>query len=465
MSDKNIRSPYLDEQYADNRIYRDLLKGLKSIRGSYIGANTDKQSIYLPKFESEPEHIYKQRLSRSYLTNYYLRTIQSDSGKVLANPIKIESDGADMYSTRYEWLDDMDFEGKSVEVFAKDQLQAGQAKGLTLAFVDYIDAESRPFVREIDVDDILAFKTDQRTGRLVMLRWQSSVITDSEEELTDNKNVIFEITPTEWRMYSDDDLDTPEDQGEIVRFRNGTDRINNELPVSLFYTNKTGVLKARSPYQGLAELTIEHFQVSSDIKNMMFYALQPILFGRGMPDDFKMTALASYVAAFIKEGSADASNVDMKWVQVDAGPIEQAREQVADIESRISAFGIDANGIRPSGVQTATQASIDSAGSSAALRMFASGLEEHVERVLEIMSSYTLEPLEVDVTITPDFSVADNDKHATAAKNAFDSGVISGKAYTDVLINTGTLDKDFDYETDQELARQDRETSGLGSML
>lgn len=462
MSSINERSPYFTDQYSDNALYRDLKKGLKALRNTKsITSNTKTTSIYLPQFDKEPDHIYQQRVSRSYLTNYWKRTIQSDSGKVLANPIKLnqkdESDLPDQYDA---WLNDTDLEGKPLSVLAKDQLQLAQMKGVSLAFVDYLADSARPFVKEIDIDDVLSFKTDSRTGRLNFLRWQSSVVIDSEDEtIVDSSNVIFEVTPTSWVMYDSDDEDTPVDGGEITRYINGTTRITDEIPVSLFYTNKTGVMLADSPYRDLAEKTIEHFQVSSDLKNMMFYALQPILFANGVPDEFQVSALASYVMVKVPEGLPTAA--DLKWVQVDAAPIEQAREQIADIESQISAFGIDANGIRPSGNQTATAKAIDSAGSNAALIMFASGLAEHLERIIEIMSSYTLQSVNASVTVTPDFNLSDNNEKSKEARENYKAGLISAKAATDVIKMNKGLPEDYDFEIDQAMIQEDNAALGL----
>jgi len=436
------------------------LKGLKGVGGCGGVPTTGRVfSPSLPKFKNEPDEIYNLRVQRSYLTNYFLRTIQSDSGKIMASPVAVDG----VPKSYDAVLEDVDLEGMPIGVFTASQLQQGQAKGVALAYVDHIKEENRSFVHEIDIDDVLLFKTSGRTGRLSYLRWKGSVITDSDDESIqiDNSNVEFEITPTEWRIYSEDDLDVPMDSGEIIRFRNGTTRIIDEIPVSVYYTNKKGVLLADSPYRALAELTIEHFQVSSDIKNMLFYALHPVLFGKGMPDGMEMSALASYIAIMIGEGAADSSKTDLKWVQVDAGPIEQAREQIADIESRISAFGIDANGIRPSGNQTATAKAIDSAGSNAALSMFANGLQEHIERIINIMSTYTLEELNPSVTITPDFNLSDNSEKSKDAMEAYKIRLISGKAATDVMKQNNSLPESYDYDDDRELVNNDMASDAL----
>lgn len=464
MSDLLTVSPYFIEQQSDNQVIRDLLKGLKGMRSSGQMVNTNINakisSFYLPQFPKEPDTIYTQRVMRSYLTNYFLRTIQSDSGKVLASPVSVENQESEIPDQYKEWLENVDLEGMPLDVFTSQQLQSAQAKGVTLAYVDYISEENRPFVHEIDIDDIIAFKTDKRTGRLTYLRWKSSIVTDSEDETVqiDNCNVVFELTPTSWAIYEEEDLDVPKETGEIVRYRNGNQRITNEVPVSVFYTNKTGLLLADSPYRALAEMTVEHYQVSSDIKNMLFYALQPLLFAQGMPDDFEISALASYIMIKSPEGY---DKTDLKWVQVDSGSIEQAREQIADIESRISSFGIDANGVRPSGNQTATAKAIDSAGSNAALNMFAEGLQEHIERIINIMSTYTLKEIMPSVTITPDFNLSDNSEKTKDAIYAFEKGLISSKAATDVMVQNNALPEGYDYEIDQQLIADTNAASGL----
>jgi|21_taG_2_1085346.scaffolds.fasta_scaffold05559_3 hypothetical protein len=463
MSDLLTISPYFTEQQSDNQVIRDLLKGLKGVRSSgklHNVGGTKNASYYLPQFPEEPDTIYTQRVMRSYLTNYFLRAIQSDSGKVLASPVSVQHGDSSLPDEYSQWLEDIDLEGMPLDVFTSKQLQSAQAKGVSLAYVDFLTEERRPFVHEIDIDDVLAFKTNSRTGRLDYLRWKSSIVKDSEDEIVQigNCNIVFEITPTTWAIYDEEDLDVPIDTGEIIRYRDGNSRITEEIPVSLFYTNKTGVLLADSPYRALAEMTIEHYQVSSDIKNMMFYALQPLLFAQGMPEGFEVSALASYIMVVAPDGY---DKTDIKWVQVDSGSIEQAREQVADIESRISSFGIDANGVRPSGNQTATARAIDSAGSNAALNMFAKGLQEHVERIVNIMSTYTLKEIAPTVTITPDFNIADNSEKTKDAISAFEKGLISAKAATDVMIQNNALPEGYDFEIDQARIQNELATSGI----
>lgn len=454
MSDLSIRSTYFTAQYSNNQLSRDLLRGLKAMRGERDTStnSAQQQSYYLPKFPEEPQPVYEQRVRRSYLTNYFARALDSDSGKILAKTIGLaQGENQPLPDDYTDWLADTDLEGKPLSVLARDQLKAGMAKGLALAYVDYTQAK-RPFVREIDIDDVLAFRADDITGRLTMLRWQDSMPVDSEDEGIINANVVFEITPTEWKLYRLDDeddngFDQPDDMGEIVRYRNGSERITDELPVSLFYTNKKGKLLADTPYRTLMELTLEHFQVYSDLKNMLFYALQPILFGNGMPEDLQLKALASYMFVKLPEGYKEAS---LEWIQVDAGVIEQARKQLDDIQQRIASFSIDNSAIKP-GNQTATQSAIDASGANAALRAFADGLEEHLERILEIMWSYTVAPdLDINVDIQPDFSVKDNIEDLKLLQADVKDGNITLETYLKALVTHGLLPEGFDIEAEVE---------------
>lgn len=466
MSDIRTPSPYFTAQRSKNRLIRDLIEGLDAIRntkhGDTFSSSNSKanESYYLPQFPEEPDHIYANRLYRSYLVNFFQRAIQTDSGKILSSPVDVSvNDLKTLPSTVKSFLDNTDLEGKPVDVLASDELQRGLSKGLSIAYVDYIGETKTPFVKEIDIDDVLSFKTDFRTGKLTYLRWASSIIDDSDEESVniDNKNVIFEVTPTTWKIYDDDNNDAPIDQGEIVRYKDGKTVIVDEIPVSLFYTNKKAVMLADSPYRDLAQLTIEHFQVSSDVKNNLFFALTPMLFGKGLPEGTGLTAMAAWQFVAAEEGYEHA---DLKWIQANAAPIQQARETIKDIEQRISLFGVDLAGIRPAGNSTATQAAINSAGANAALETFAKGLAEHLERIVEIAGSYTLQPLQASVTITPDFSVDNNSDNVKNAITAYEKSLISGKSATDVMKQNNALPKEYNHEVDMEI--KNMEQAGMG---
>lgn len=451
-----VQSTYFSEQFTRNELIRDLIKGLSAMRGGRLfGQESKKKSKYIPQFDNEPDHIYENRVSRSFLTNYFKRAIQSDVGKVVSSPLQIkQSNDKELPDHSISWFDDVDLEGKDIHTFCKDELESACYKGISIVFVDYVndgDEFQRPYLQHIDIDCVTNFKADRRTGRLTELEWTSVVVDDTEDKGLQNKNARWVITPTTWELYyTDDDNDAPAESGDFVRYRNnGSKIINNELPISILYTNKIGRLLACSPYETLAELTVEHFQVNSDVKNNLFYALTPMLFGKGIPDDMKIGAIAAWQGVFINDESPESlPNVELKWVQASSAPIKEAREQLKDIEYRIGSFGIDASAVRPSGNQTATQSAINSAGSNAALLRFATALQNHMENIIRIMFSYQRADIDPEVVLTSDFDLSDNNDKARTAISAAKEGIISKAAATEVMKQNNILPKDYDYYED-----------------
>jgi len=458
------QSEYFSDQREHNQLVRDLIKGLSAMRGGRYFEQSSKVSRYLPQFENEPDHIYENRVLRSYLTNYFKRAIQSDVGKVVSSPLGVTvNENQELPEYSESWFDDIDLEGKGLDTFAKDQLEASLYKGVTLAFVDFVNEEGfqRPFVHPIDIDYVTNFKADRRTGRITELEWSSIVVSDSEDEGVVSKEGRWVITPTQWELYyTEEDNDVPAESGEIVRYKNnGNTRITDEIPISIMYTNKLGRLLASSPYETLAELTVEHFQVSSDIKNNLFYALTPMLFAKGMPDEVKLQALAAWQAVTISDENPEAlAHTDISWIQASAAPIKEAREQLKDIEYRISSFGIDASSGRPSGNQTAIQTAINSAGSNAALLGFAAALQNHMEDIVRIMFSYMPNDIkDIQVELTSDFDLSDNNDKAATAITAAEKGIISPYAATVVMKQNNILGKDYDYYEDMAMKIEDGE--------
>lgn len=449
----NGGSTYFSDQISRNQLIRDLVKGLSAMRGGKDFDLSGRVSRYLPKFDSEPDHIYNNRVARSYLTNYFKRAIQSDVGKVVSAPLGMKTkEETDLPDFSEAWFDDVDLEGKDINTFTKDELEEACYKGVSLVFVDFVNEEGfqRPFLHHIDIDTVTNFKSNRRTGQITELEWVSVVTADTEESGIAVKKARWVVRPTEWELYYiDEDDETPAESGEIVRYRKNK-RIANELPISIMYTNKTGKLLARSPYETLAELTVEHFQVSSDIKNNLFYALTPFLFAKGFPEDVNIKALAAWQAVIIGDDNSEAlPNIDVKWVQANAAPIKEGREQLKDLEYRISSFGIDASSIRPSGNQTATQYAINSAGSNAALLRFASALQNHIENIVRMMFSYLPSgAIDVTVELSSDFDVSDNNDKANTAITAAEKGIISPMAATEVMKQNNILGKDYDYFMD-----------------
>lgn len=457
-----VRSPYFANQYSHNRIIRDLEKGLNGLRGvnDIASVQVGKATPYLPRFKDEPEEFYLNRVLRSYLTNYYLRTVSSDAGKILANNVIVDIDGKsnDQIEGDFaDYLHDMSMLDEDIGMLAQSQMKKAMRKGLTIAMVDFNDEENRPFIREIDIDNVLAFRANKKTGKLNYLRFATKIITDSDNENPDgsvSSECVFEITPTDWSLSNDDGLI---DSGEIRRFKNGRKRITDELPISVMYTNKQGMLLGESPYQTLAELTIEHFQVYSDIKNMMFYALTPILAAVGVPTDFSIQALASYMLVTIPNtGEVPA---EMKWIQVDSAGLEAGQKQLEGIERRIATFSIDTNALRP-GTLTATQASIEGAGTNAALVAFATTLSKHMTTILEMMGSYTLNPpKKIKVFVEPEFNSQETDKEMRVLMEMRRNGDVSRETVVQAAIARKLLPADFDVDADS--AKIDKELDDL----
>lgn len=476
--DAGVRSRYFADQYSHNRIIRDLKKGLNGLRGvNDIASGGGNSTAYLPRFPDEPDAFYQLRVKRTYLTNFFRRTIVSDSGKILANNVFIEVDklsNNELPEPYRSWTVDMTLAKENVSMLAQSQLEIAMEKGVSIAMVDYSAEDGRPFVREIDIDSILSFRADKRTQKLNYLRFLTKVVIDSDDEDGQNLDTqVFELTPTKWKIFKSNESGDDEilDQGEIIRYESGSKRITDEIPVSVMYTNKEGILLAESPYQTLAELTIEHFQVYSDIKNMMFYALTPMLAALGVPGDFDLQTLASFM--IIKVPEVGETLPEIKWVQVDSSALEAGQAQLDGIERRIATFSIDSNAIRP-GTLTATQASMEGAGTNAALRSFAVVLSDHVRNILELMETYTIgQPKDIKVNVEPEFNSLETDKEMRVILEMRRTGDLSSESVVEAAIQRKLLPPNFNKDKNQEqiekeldeLAKREAEKAELDAKL
>lgn len=444
----SVRSRYFASQHSQNRIVRDLDVGLAALRGggADVMAAGTTDTVYLPRFPSEPDDFYHTRIRRTYLTNYFKRAVISDSGKILANNVMVSFDGStndDIPLPFRDWIANMNLDGDNLTMLTQSQLKRSMSKGISLVMTDFDSEAGRPYTREIDIDSVISFKSNPKTGRLKQIKFLFDVVSDSDEDFLMIPSV-FEVNPTNWKIFNKD-TDEISDEGEIVRYRNeGKDRIHDEIPVDVFYTNKTGQMLAQSPYQGLAELTIEHYQVYSDVKNMMFYALTPILTATNAPADFEITMLASYM--FVRMPESGDKSPELKWTQVDTGALQEGQKQLEGIERRAATFSIDANSLRP-GTMTATQASMEGAGTNAALKSFAVALSEHVQNILTTMASYTFETVkEIKGYIAPEFNSLETDKEMRVLLEMRRNGDLSPASIVDAAIQRKLLPPDFDKE-------------------
>lgn len=414
---------------------------------------------YLPKFPQEEPDAYKARLASSFLYNGLGYTIDSMSGLPFSEPMKLNDD---IPSSIRPMLDDVDLEGRNLHVFAHDVFEAGLSYGLSYILVDYPTTDGaqtqadvqasgvRPFMVHIRPQQVLGWTALRINGvmRLTEVRiW----------EIIEEQNGLLSSLPVtrvkvwrqnEWEVW-EPDMTAGKKDASWKMTDTGVNSLG-QIPLVPFYAKRTGFMVARPPMLDIAHLNVEHWQSSSDQRNILHTARVPILAIIG-GDDGAELSIGAASAVRLPQGS------DMKYVETAGRAIAAGRQDLLDIEDRMRSLGAKMlQEGTTTGRMTATDASIANQKEQSILGAMAQNLEDAIDLALQLMADWIGEPQGGHVTVYQDFGV--NEVVGTTEQtltSAATSGLISQRTWYAEMQRRGTLSPDVTYEEEQErLAEQ-----------
>ena len=65
--------------------------------------------------------------------------------------------------------------------------------------------------------------------------------------------------------------------------------IKDKIPFSVAYSNRVGMYESRSPLYDIAELNLKHYQIQSDLDNILHISSVPLLAVFGYPNADEIT--------------------------------------------------------------------------------------------------------------------------------------------------------------------------------
>jgi len=227
------------------------------------------------------------------------------------------------------------------------------------------------------------------------------------------------------------------------------------IPVVPFYAKRTGYFTSRPPLIDLAELNVEHWQSSSDQRNILHVARVPLLTVTSDDENFSLSVGAS--RALRLPTSSKAEFVETKGAAITAG-----RQDLLDIEERMRQIGADLISLNV-GKMAATQASILDSRSQSKLGAMAQSLEDALNLALYEWAQWIKAPNGGTVEVFKDFGVdLTNAQDETVLLNSTVAGKLSDQTYYEELQRRGTVADTIDWE--QEQARRQEQGPQLGTL-
>ncbi|OUR76611.1 hypothetical protein A9Q83_13645 [Alphaproteobacteria bacterium 46_93_T64] len=391
-------------------------------------------SQYLPRHPAENATVYRERVNRAVLRNYYRRTVQKIVGRVFSNPI-IPS--PDMPVTLLDSLKNVDFLGRGLNNFAQDWFQDALICGLSYVLVDFpnspmngvSDEESRrPYAVHIPAEQVIAVQWESNGSipRLsqVRIREQCRDYNGFGEE---SRSRVRVLEPNSWTLYQESD------KGAWHIVDEGVNSLG-EIPLVTLYANRTGFMQATPPLEDLAYLNLEHYQIRSDQRNALNVASFPILAASGYDPE---------IDGPIEVGPnkvLTTSDTDGKYYYVESSgaALEAGSRELANLEKAIHLFGLQfENGSRN---ETATGRMLDAADVMSPVVAMTMELENSLNSMLALFAKWggidDAGTLKIQSTITESSPSSNN---VTDLLSLWQAGAITQKELHNEITSRGVI--------------------------
>lgn len=398
----------------DLELVRDCDRGTPAIKS--------KSTTYLPKWPGEPQRKYSARLKIAVFFNTYRKVKNGLVGMVCkTNPVL----GDDIDPIVKAHLENIDLAGTHIDVFVKELLNKA-LEGHAHVFVDMAKplppgstayqaeaAKRRPFWSIYAKDQANNHLYDRINGEETLTQvtlTECATVKDGRygaKEIPQYRTMWLPVTATDERG---DPVAYGPMQWELKRINpitNGEEIIDSgtttldRIPLVTVYTNKRGFHLSDPYLLELAFLNIAHYQEYSDLKTQA-RALVPILVHREV-DEAQTGAVPKdaadnpdQTAAVVKQDiygpnvtfRLTSKDDDLKWISHDSKGVDVARQNLTDLEQRMSAISLSIIAPKDKVAVTATDKLLDQGERTSELGTIARAVQDCIESCLGIHAGY-----------------------------------------------------------------------------
>lgn len=448
----DFRSAFHVSQLPTWQMIDALLDGTPSMRS---GGET-----YLPRFASEERSNWERRLNCAVLLNYFRKTVEGYTGKPFGKPLEIPEE---LPESLKPVLEDVDGNGTNFDMFAQRGFEKGVAKGIIHALIDFPTATAedtaedeqakQPIVTLIEPERLIGARCDAE-GELTQVRiYECTMEPDGAfgEKKIERVRVIERDKFQVWKR-------------EAKRWTIESEGVNTlgEIPLATFNADPEGFMCARPPLLDLAYKNVEHWQSSSDQRNVLSIARFPILVGTGVnPSDPLTIGPNSYFG--MREPSAD-----LKFVEHSGAAISAGRQDLEDLKAEMAILGLTLLLPQQSGAPTATAKAMDGVESVTELQRLVMTYENFLNEVNYWLARWQDVPEEEaadlpKIRINQDYAKLLNmDAGVNALLTARAGKDISRDALIDALKRRNMLPADFDKKKNDEALKEEAKSAGNG---
>jgi len=393
---------------------------------------------FLPQEPRELDESYDNRLQRSVLAPYYVRLERMLAGMLTRKPVRLD----DVSDQIREQLFDVDLQGNDLQTWLYNTSRICIRYGHVGVLVDAPKSgdNGRPYWIQYSPRDILGWRTEMADGqqKLTQLRLSEKIVVP--DGLYGEKQVeqVRVLTPGAFEIFQKDQ------KGDFRVVDEGTTSLS-EIPFSVAYSNRVGVLESFPPLADIAELNLQHYQVQSDLGNQLHISAVPMLALFGFPAAAEEISAGPGEALSLPEGAA-ASYIEPAGNSYDA----QFR-RLDQIVSQINDLGLAAVMGAKLSAETAESKRIDRSQGDSTMMVVAQQMQDMIDNCLRFHADYLQESQAGSSLVNRDFMGARLEpQEIQALLQLYTAGTVTQETLLLQLEAGEVLGDDFDVEAELE---------------
>ncbi len=448
---------------------RALMPELEKVGDCYTLLRTDEtKARYLMQEPGEPDEAYSARLSRSTYTATFRDAIRAFAG-LLGN-----YQAHELPKTLEDNLENVDMMGSSLSKFLNDLdqlvLRDGGAGVLVEMPPEQEDLGSaleekeegrRPYLVHIERNNLINWRTEMHGGREVVVH---AVLRSVEELPADEGQFATKLEPIYCHLYPGGYT-----KYKLVRGQGGNANKwqmvvvaqgATSLPVvPIVWMGATGSRFGSSlvPLIGLADLSLQHYQLRSDLSELLHKLSMPVPVRRGAPTD------AHGRPAPLTIGPNTAIDLPVEggfeFAEPSGGSLAQHQNEITHVEALMDRSSLAFMYGSEGGGRTATEAMLQSSQIQAQIKTLIENKESAVDAIIRLWATYSAEKTAGETGIEVSDNLIQRPLEAQEVQsllNLYGENAISHQTLLEELQRGHALSQDIDIEEEIERITEEK---------
>jgi hypothetical protein len=412
---------------------------------------------YLHREPAEPASAYRERLHRSTYTPVFRDSIRAYAG--LLSRFQLIDAPPSMERSQQN----IDLQGSSIHSFYNRCDELAIRDGGVYIMVDMPPAEGEtnyldeqrdgrvPYLMMIERKDIINWSVEYVRGREFIRH--ATVRQMRSTSAPNGYGSVIEPVYLVLRPGSVETIRLERANGKWIQFSEGL--IPTSLPiVPLVWHGATSSKFAQGdlPMNGLAELSIQHYQMQSDLFELLHKCAMPVPVRKGAPIGSDGKAAPLILGPNTAVDLSD--NGDFLFAEPTGRSLERHQSELDHIEKLMDRSGL--NFLYGANIKTATEASLRASQISSQINSLVRSKTSSFTTIMKLWAAYAGELQ----ALSPESGIAINDSlinrpidpsGIAQMVNLYNAGLLSKRTVLDELQRGGILDPDL--KIDNELSR------------